>query len=226
MKLLRVLQERSVERLGGQKVIPVDVRIVAATNRNLEEMIRRNQFREDLYYRLNVVPLVLPPLRDRREDIPLLVNHFIDKFNRDNSRSVTLGDGVIDLLVDYEWPGNVRELENMVERLVVMAREEKIAVEDVRKAMTLYPRPGRAEVSPEREREEHPERSTRRSFPEPGGEKGLLGAVGSLEREQIEAVLKRYGYVKTRAARALGVTPRQLRYRMIKYQIPDEVPEE
>ncbi len=226
VKLLRVLQERSVERLGGQKVIPVDVRIVAATNRNLEEMIRRNQFREDLYYRLNVVPLVLPPLRDRREDIPLLVNHFIDKFNRDNSRSVTLGDGVIDLLVDYEWPGNVRELENMVERLVVMAREEKIAVEDVRKAMTLYPRPGRAEVPPEREREEHPERSTRRSFPEPGGEKGLLGAVGSLEREQIEAVLKRYGYVKTRAARALGVTPRQLRYRMIKYQIPDEVPEE
>ena len=227
VKLLRVLQERSVERLGGQRVIPVDVRIVAATNRNLEEMIRLNQFREDLYYRLNVVPLVLPPLRDRREDIPLLVDHFIDKFNRDNARSVTLAPGVLDLLVEYEWPGNVRELENMVERLVVMARGERVAVEDVRKAMTLYPRSGQTEVfSLERSRKELPETPYRKPASEPVGDKGLLGAVGSLEREQIEAVLKRYGYVKTRAARALGVTPRQLRYRMIKYQIPDEVPEE
>ncbi len=230
VKLLRVLQERSVERLGGQRVIPVDVRIVAATNKNLEEMIRRNLFREDLYYRLNVVPLVLPPLRARREDIPLLLDHFLERFNRDNGRTVELSSGVLDLLIDYEWPGNVRELENMVERLVVMAREDRITGEDVRRAMTLYPRPSRIETSRE------PSEGTPRPSVERDGEihgeepevraRGLLGAVSSLEREQIESVLKRYGYVKTRAARALGVTPRQLRYRMIKYGIPDDLPEE
>jgi len=230
VKLLRVLQERSVERIGGSRVIPVDVRIIAATNRNLEEMIRRNLFREDLYYRLNVVPLFLPPLRQRKEDVPLLVGHFLERFNRDNDRTVSVDPGAMDMLVNYDWPGNVRELENMMERLVVMAQGPSITREDLVRAMTLYPKT----PSADRESPAGQERKEGESFLPKGtapgggtsdaGQEGLLGAVSSLEREQIEAVLKRYGYVKTRAARALGITPRQLRYRMMKYGIADELP--
>jgi Nif-specific regulatory protein len=227
VKLLRVLQERSVERIGGNRVIPVDVRIIAATNRNLEEMIRRNQFREDLYYRLNVVPLFLPPLRQRKEDVPLLVEHFLDRFNRDNDRTVVVEPGAMDMLVNYDWPGNVRELENMMERLVVMAHGATITRDDAGRAMTLYPK------APHPERELPPGGEVVVGRPHESSEgvpamgeatDGLLGAVSSLEKEQIEAVLKRYGYVKTRAARALGITPRQLRYRMMKYGIEDIIP--
>ncbi len=227
VKLLRVLQERSVERIGGNRVIPVDVRIIAATNRNLEEMIRRNLFREDLYYRLNVVPLFLPPLRQRKEDVPLLVEHFLDRFNRDNDRTVVVEPGAMDMLVNYDWPGNVRELENMMERLVVMAHGSTITREDAVRAMTIYPK------APHSEREPAAGGGVGTGRPHESSEgipamgdatEGLLGAVSSLEKEQIEAVLKRYGYVKTRAARALGITPRQLRYRMMKYGIEDIIP--
>jgi len=131
-KLLRVLQEKTIQRVGGEKIIPVDVRIIAATNMDLEGAIVRSQLREDLYYRLNVVPLHLPPLRERKEDIPLLVKHFLDKFSRRMGKSI---DGMtreaMECLVQYPWPGNVRELENLLERLVVLVDARRIPQESL-----------------------------------------------------------------------------------------------
>jgi len=122
VKLLRVLQEREFEPVGGTRTMRVDVRVVAATNRDLRKEIRADRFREDLYYRLNVIPIQLPPLRQRRQDIPLLVNHFLEKYNRENDKHVTkISPEVLDRLLEYPWPGNVRELENCIERVVVMS---------------------------------------------------------------------------------------------------------
>ena len=131
IKLLRVLQERRLSALGGSRSLTVDVRIIAASNADLEEAVRTRRFREDLYYRLHVVPIVLPPLRERREDIPLLVGHFLQRFNAENRKALKISSPAMDLLVGYDWPGNVRELENCIERMVVMARREVIAPEDV-----------------------------------------------------------------------------------------------
>ena len=122
VKLLRVLQERKFERVGGTKTLSMDVRMIAATNRNLEEAVAMSEFREDLYYRLQVIQVFLPPLRDRREDIPPLVEHFVEKFNTQNSRSIKFASPeCMDLLMKYDWPGNIRELENAIERGVVLA---------------------------------------------------------------------------------------------------------
>lgn len=122
VKLLRVLQERQFERLGGNKTIEVDVRVIAATNKDLEAMVRYNRFREDLYYRLQVIQIYLPPLRERKDDIPLLVDHFIRKYNEENERHVKgVTPETMQLLINYRWPGNVRELENAIERAVVLA---------------------------------------------------------------------------------------------------------
>lgn len=122
IKLLRVLQEREFERVGGSKTIKVDVRVVSATNANLEKLITEGKFREDLYYRLNVIQIDLPPLRNRTEDIPGLVAHFLERFTRENHRQIsTFTNQAMAALVNYNWPGNVRELENMVERAVVMS---------------------------------------------------------------------------------------------------------
>ena len=122
VKLLRVLQERKFERIGGTKTLSMDVRMIAATNRNLEEAVAMSEFREDLYYRLQVIQIFLPPLRDRREDIPPLVEHFVEKFNTQNSRSIKFASPeCMDLLMKYDWPGNIRELENAIERGVVLA---------------------------------------------------------------------------------------------------------
>jgi transcriptional regulator with PAS, ATPase and Fis domain len=132
VKLLRVLQERQLEPVGSSKTITVDVRIVAATGRDLRAEIRAGRFRQDLFYRLNVIPIQLPPLRERREDIPLLVDHFLEKYNREANRQVTrMPREVLDLLLAYSWPGNVRELENCIERAVVMSQDETISLEAI-----------------------------------------------------------------------------------------------
>ena len=120
-KILRVLQEREFERVGGEKTIKVDVRLIAATSRNLEELVSKGKFREDLFYRLNVVPIFMPALRERREDIPLLVEFFLKRFNKENNKNVSISPDALRVLADYNWPGNVRELENTIERLVVMS---------------------------------------------------------------------------------------------------------
>jgi DNA-binding NtrC family response regulator len=128
-KLLRVLQERMIDMVGGAKQIPIDVRIIAATNVNLEELIKQNKFREDLYYRLNVVPLKIPPLRDRREDIILLVRHFLDIYNREYHRQVKgFSPQVMDYFYQYGWKGNVRELENIIQRLLVICSDSSVNI--------------------------------------------------------------------------------------------------
>src|SRR5712664_606439 len=131
-KLLRVLQQREVERLGGSRAVPVDVRVLAATNVNLRQAVRDRAFREDLYYRLNVVPIHVPPLRERREDIPRLVEHFVRKFARECHRDVRgVSAGALAALTRYDWPGNVRELENVIQRAVVLARAPVVHLQDV-----------------------------------------------------------------------------------------------
>lgn len=131
VKLLRVLQEREFERVGGSKTVKVNVRLVAATNRNLEEMVKNGSFREDLYYRLNVIPIDLPPLRERGDDIALLVNFFLQKSMSNHKKRIVITDEAMDILCQYTWPGNVRELENTVERIVLMGSEDGISADEM-----------------------------------------------------------------------------------------------
>src|SRR4030066_812336 len=126
-KLLRGLQEREIERIGSNKPIKVDIRVISATNTNLENAVAQGQFRQDLYFRLNVVPISIPPLRERKEDIPLLAKHFLDKFNMAfNKRIPGFTEKSLAVLSRYHWPGNIRELENLIERIVVLATEDEL----------------------------------------------------------------------------------------------------
>lgn len=132
VKLLRVLQEREFERVGGNRTIHVDVRIIAATNQDLETLVEERRFRKDLFYRLNVIPIVIPPLRERRSDIPLLIDHFLTRFNHSKRTEVSgLAPDALHMLTEYDWPGNIRELENMIERLVVLQKKGVISIEDL-----------------------------------------------------------------------------------------------
>ncbi len=132
VKLLRVLQEREFERVGGNRTIHVDVRIIAATNQDLETMVEERRFRQDLFYRLNVIPIVIPPLRERRTDIPLLIDHFLTRFNQSKHTEVIgLDDEALRLLTEYDWPGNIRELENMMERMAVLKKQGILSSEDL-----------------------------------------------------------------------------------------------
>lgn len=143
VKLLRVLQERAFERVGGNRTIQVDVRIVAATNQDLEKLVEEKRFRQDLFYRLNVIPIVIPPLRERRSDIPLLIDHFLTRFNQAKHTAVPgLEPDTLRLLTEYDWPGNIRELENMIERLVVLKKQGMLTVTDLPEK--IYRRPAAA----------------------------------------------------------------------------------
>ncbi len=194
-KILRVLQEKEIERLGSEKTIKVDVRVIAATNKDLHELVREGKFREDLYYRLNVVPLYVPSLRERKEDIPLLIDHFLRNFNEKYGKKVRLSPDAMEALMDYGWPGNIRELENTVERLVVMH-------EGIVKGVDIPP---------------HILAYRRRSVSE--GLSDLPDKLRATEKEKIVEALERTGYVKSRAAKLLGYTLRQLDYRIKKYGI-------
>jgi len=214
-KLLRVLQERQFERLGGTRTIKVDVRLVAATNRSLREAVAEGDFRLDLYYRLNVVPILLPPLRERPEDIPLLLDHFLRESNHRNLQKTRLTSEVVDFLAAYGWPGNVRELENLVERLVIMTDNDQVRLGDLPVFMTAAPEghfsaPGSTAPGPPTAR---PAAST--------GDRGL-GHLRDLERQEVEAALRQHGWVQSRAARALGITRRQMGYRIKKFNLKPE----
>jgi DNA-binding NtrC family response regulator len=142
VKLLRVLQERAFERVGGNRTIQVDVRIVAATNQNLEAMVEEKRFRQDLFYRLNVIPVVIPPLRERRSDIPLLIDHFLARFNQAKHAAISgIDPEALRLLSEYDWPGNIRELENMVERMVVLKKQGVLSVNDLPEKISWRPAP-------------------------------------------------------------------------------------
>jgi Nif-specific regulatory protein len=211
VKLLRVLQERCFERVGGSKTISVDVRIIAATNQDLEAAIAGGTFREDLYYRLNVVPILLPSLRERREDIPLLVEHFLAKANRENNRKVRITGRALQAMLAYDWPGNVRELENCVERLVVLARRGLVLPDDL-------PIPIEAPVERSGAR---PARTVTARGPRHAGRFAVPAhsTLRDVEREQIIQALARADGVQARAAALLGITARQLGYRLRKHAI-------
>ena len=202
-KLLRILQEQQFERLGGTRTIDADVRIIAATNRSLEEAVEQGQFRADLYYRLNVVPIVLPPLRARSEDIPILIDHFLRESNKRNRRQIGVTKEALDLLVHYNWPGNVRELQNLIERLVIMADRDRIQVVD----LPLFIKAEPEEVEDEKVCINNEIRKT------------INGShsLKEIERAEIEAALRRNGWVQARAARELGLTQRQIGYKIKKY---------
>ena len=207
-KLLRVLQENQFERIGGTRTITVDVRIIAATNRSLEQCVAANTFREDLYYRLNVVPIVLPPLRERREDIPLLLDHFMARSNKYHGRQVHFSRPVIEFLMDYRWPGNVRELQNLVERLVIMSDHDLVKMTDLPSSML---------AEPEREPSYMKDRGDAEVPVQKVGPRRHLRRLYDIERAEIEAALKRHGWVQAKAARELGLTQRQIGYRIKKY---------
>jgi DNA-binding NtrC family response regulator len=193
VKLLRVLQEREFERVGSSRPIAVDVRLIAATHRDLAAGVKAGQFRDDLYYRLNVVTIVVPPLRERREDIPPLIDHFVRKFAEANRKPIAgLTPAARDLLLRYDYPGNVRELENLIERAVVLTRDDVIGPADL--PLTLQD--ATTEVA------------------EPAG---LTAAVEALERRLIREALAGAAGVQTRAAEALGISERVLRYKLKKY---------
>jgi two-component system response regulator AtoC len=209
VKLLRVLQDREFERLGGTRTIKVDVRVVAATNQDLRAALEEGTFREDLYYRLNVVPISIPPLRDRREDIPYLVDHFIARFGRESAKPIKgITPEAQKKLMDFHWPGNVREVENIIERAVALSAGEIIDVEDIR--LDLSPaKPAYGVGAAARGEEAGP-------FPPSGM------ALEQFEDEIIKESLRRTNGNKSQAARLLGISRNALRYRLSKMGVPDE----
>ena len=199
VKLLRVLQERELERVGGEETMQVDVRVITATNKNLMAMVEDGKFREDLYYRLNVVPVNLPPLRDRLEDTPMLVEHFLRKkssqLNKDLPR---VNERALQELMNYSWPGNIRELENVIERAVVLCEREEIGLNDL---PILLGDPSRTTL-----------RLLREDLP-------LVEALEDLERQLIGRALEKAKGVKTEAARILGLKTSALYYKLEKYDM-------
>jgi len=203
LKLLRVVQDKTFERVGGSRPIKVDVRIIAATSKNLEEAIEKGTFREDLYYRINVVPIYVPPLRERREDIPSLARHFIKKFaNRVSDRVTDISPEAIDLLMSYNWRGNVRELENAIERAMVLADGDTI----LPKHLPLPPGMG---ISHNGER------------PKSGS---LTELMDAFERRLVLEALQKEKWVRSKAASVLGIPRPTLNYKMAKHDIvpPEE----
>lgn len=196
-KLLRVLQEKEIERVGSSKTIPVDVRVISATNKDLETMVVKKQFREDLYYRLNVIPIFLPPLKRRKDDIPLLVDHFVKLCCREHKKGrAIVSSGVMNTLIAHDWPGNVRELKNVIEHAVVLFSGDMITVDHL-------PRYLRGE-------------NNLNSLE--WGEETLPELVGQLEKEVIARVIKKYGN-KSNAIRALGISRRTFYLKLKKYRL-------
>ena len=210
VKLLRALQERKVKAVGDNEEIAIDVRVIAATNRDLEAEVARNAFRADLYYRLNVVEIRLPPLRQRREDIPLLAEHFLRKFGDEHGRSSKLTMEALRRLESYDFPGNVRELENVIERAVALSSSALIGMADLPEVKTTRP------LTPE----------APASFPAEGVD--LERLLGDFERSWVTRALEHTGGVRKKAAALLGISFRSLRYRLVKLGIErdDEAPTE
>jgi two-component system NtrC family response regulator len=196
VKLLRVLQEREILRVGGTEVVPVDVRVVAATNRDLEREVRQGRFREDLFYRLNVIPIKLPPLRDRRTDVPLLVEHFLAKHG-EPGRTRRVAPQALEALVEYGWPGNVRELESVIERTLLLADDDVIRLVDLPAEVRMR-------------------RQSASTVPVDIPEDGL--DLEALERSLLLQALDKAGGNVTRAARLLGLSRRTLQYRLERLQ--------
>lgn len=200
VKLLRILQDKEFQRLGLNMTLKTDVRVIAATHRNLEEAIQKGLFREDLYYRLDVISIALPPLRERREDISLLIDHFLKKYSEENQKPISdISKEARDLLLRYPYPGNIRELENLIERAVILCRGEMITTQDL----------------PFHLKEEKSEMlwiSSQKG-------KSLPESLEEIEKDSILRALHQHDGVQTKAAESLGISERVLRYKMKKYGI-------
>ncbi len=240
-KLLRVLQEQEFERVGGNHTIKVDVRVVTATNKNLEEAVARNEFRADLYYRISVVPMLMPPLRDRRSDIPQLAGEFLKRFNEENGRTMSLDASALEVLMGCGFPGNVRELENCVQRTATLAHGSSIVMDDFacrrNECLSAILWKGRAEIAPPRLRpavslpvlprtagsevanasppsSEPAADAVRASSAAPAADRGQMP-----DRDRFIEAMERSGWVQAKAARMLGLTPRQIGYALKKHGI-------
>lgn len=194
-KLLRVLQEGEFERVGGTQTLKVDLRVVAATNKNLEAAVKSGTFREDLYYRLNVMPIMMPPLRDRIEDIPDLAKYLVNKIARSQGRDLSIDDSALRILMTHDWPGNIRELENCLERAAVMTELDVIGVREISITGIEFD-DNLASAAP------------------CDGTEVTIDDADLDERERVIAALKQAGWVQAKAARLLGMTPRQIGYRI------------
>jgi len=203
IKLLRVLQEKEFERVGGVETIRVDIRLIAATNKDLEHDVQQGRFREDLYYRLNVVPIFMPALRERKEDLPLLVHHFLEKVNQENKKQTKrISDEAWEYIMNYSWPGNVREVENALERAVIMCKDEVIGREH-------FPMDLRANIKPVYAQASELSNNS----------ETMPKAVETLERQMIVQALQKTGGNKRKAAHMLGLTERILGYKVKQYNL-------
>jgi len=202
VKLLRVLQERTIRRVGGTEEIAVDVRVIAATNRDLAEMVAENQFREDLFYRISVIPIELPPLRHRRDDIPLLADHFLARLNASMGKKIhRVCDEALKKIESYDWPGNVRELENAMERAFILETSDELSAQHLPDSVSTNPRM-RAVAD----------------FPHEGFD--LESYVENLQKGFLEEALRRTDGVQVKAAELLRMSYRSFRHYMQKYNIP------
>jgi two-component system NtrC family response regulator len=202
-KLLRVLQEKIIERVGGTMPIPVDFRLIAATNKNLEDEVKNGRFREDLYYRLNVVKAVIPPLRERSEDIPLLIRHFIDKYTKGPQSTGNVSEihpEAVQILCDYQWKGNVRELENIIERSIILCTGDMITPSD-------FPLQVRQNMSFTLDLNGIPEGA------------GLAETLAAVEKRMIQRAMKLSGDVQTKAAELLGIGKSGLNQKLKKFNL-------
>ena len=196
VKLLRVLQEKEFERLGGTQTIKMNARVVCATHRDLEEMVKSGKFREDLFYRINVFPVLIPPLRERKEDILVLVDHFINKFKKENKKKVRgVSRAALDVLMAYRWPGNVRELENVIERAIILCQKELITPAELPANI-----------------------AAKETIELPAAGATLPEIIETIEKQNIREALEKYK-TQRNAAKALGLTERMLGYKIKKYKI-------
>jgi len=208
-KLLRVLQEKEFERIGGTEVIKVNTRIVAASNRDLREMVKEQSFREDLYYRLNVVPIYLPQLVERPDDIPLFIDHFLSRYNTEFGREVNLDLKARLYLSTCRWPGNVRQLENLIKRLILLASGKTVSVDDVMsilefEQMGLRPVPALPAEGRGDDRDAEP---------------ADVKSMEEMEREYLERVLRRFDYNISSTAKALRISRKTMHNKLKKYGI-------
>ncbi len=214
-KMLRFLEEKSFKRVGGVRDIRVDVRVLASTNKNIEEAVKRGEFREDLYYRLKVIPVTMPPLRERKEDIPLLIKYFIDLYAKElRKKSPTFSKEALEFLASYSWPGNIRELRNIIERLMILENKEVIELNDLPGDM-LFLKKEEDVVEKESGRDEIRKEEEAISLPDEGV------SLEEVEKELVHQALEKTRWNQTRAARLLNISRDALRYKMKKFGFLD-----
>ncbi len=191
--LLRVLQDRRFERVGGEETLEVDVRVIAATNKNLTDEMKKGTFREDLYYRLNVIPIFVPPLRERRDDIPLLASHFLKKYSHERGKEVaSFSPEVLEMLLEHSWPGNVRELENVIDHAIIVAKQDKILPKDLPQSLVQRPSPEQELVT----LQDYEKSLILKTLQETNWNKHKAAKKLNINRSTLYGKMKRYGLEK------------------------------